>query len=236
MNRILLLLNIRGGIMNYRISGRQLKKQLLKNRPYECEKCHRQEWEGQKIPLEVHHKDGNRINNQEENLQLLCPNCHTLTTTFSRNKETTVTDFELIELLKNSSSINMALTKANLSTGGVMYARARRLIDENQIKHLMLPEQKEDSNNYCKDCGCKISKSSVRCKRCSSIFINGGKAGYNQTTREELKYMIRTMPFTKIGKYFNVSDNAIRKWCKHFNLPSSSNKIKKYSDEEWDDV
>lgn len=33
------------------------------------------------IPLEVHHKDGNYANNRPENLQLLCPNCHSLTAT-----------------------------------------------------------------------------------------------------------------------------------------------------------
>lgn len=30
-------------------------------------------------PLEVHHKDGDAMNNKEENLELLCPNCHSLT-------------------------------------------------------------------------------------------------------------------------------------------------------------
>ncbi|MDP3962300.1 MAG: HNH endonuclease signature motif containing protein [bacterium] len=32
-----------------------------------------------KIPLEVDHIDGNSENNAEENLRLLCPNCHSLT-------------------------------------------------------------------------------------------------------------------------------------------------------------
>ena len=35
-----------------------------------------------KIPLEVEHKDGNYKNNKEENLILLCPNCHSLTSTY----------------------------------------------------------------------------------------------------------------------------------------------------------
>ena len=35
-----------------------------------------------KIPLQVHHIDGDCTNNKEENLQLLCPNCHSLTETF----------------------------------------------------------------------------------------------------------------------------------------------------------
>lgn len=40
-----------------------------------------------KVPLQVHHIDGDCTNNKEENLQLLCPNCHSLTETFgSRNK------------------------------------------------------------------------------------------------------------------------------------------------------
>ena len=34
------------------------------------------------IPLQIHHTDGDYKNNKEENLQLLCPNCHSLTDTF----------------------------------------------------------------------------------------------------------------------------------------------------------
>ena len=34
------------------------------------------------IPLEIEHKDGNYRNNNEENLILLCPNCHSLTSTY----------------------------------------------------------------------------------------------------------------------------------------------------------
>lgn len=34
------------------------------------------------IPLEIEHIDGNYKNNNEENLILLCPNCHSLTSTY----------------------------------------------------------------------------------------------------------------------------------------------------------
>lgn len=34
------------------------------------------------IPLEIEHIDGNYLNNSEENLILLCPNCHSLTSTY----------------------------------------------------------------------------------------------------------------------------------------------------------
>ena len=35
-----------------------------------------------KIPLEVDHIDGDYTNNNENNLTLLCPNCHSLTPTY----------------------------------------------------------------------------------------------------------------------------------------------------------
>ena len=45
------------------------------------------------VPLQVHHIDGDCKNNREENLQLLCPNCHSLTENFgSRNKNCTRID------------------------------------------------------------------------------------------------------------------------------------------------
>lgn len=35
-----------------------------------------------RVPLQIHHIDGDYTNNKEENLQLLCPNCHSLTENF----------------------------------------------------------------------------------------------------------------------------------------------------------
>lgn len=39
------------------------------------------------VPLEVHHIDGDYTNNSEENLQLLCPNCHSLTETYKNSNK-----------------------------------------------------------------------------------------------------------------------------------------------------
>ena len=55
-------------------------------------------------------------------------------------------------------------------------------------------------------------------------------------SREELKILIRTLPFTQIGEKYNVSDNAIRKWCDNYNLPRRVSDIKKYSEEEWKNI
>lgn len=47
-----------------------------------CCVCKRSRWMKQPIPLELEHKDGNHHNNALENLELLCPNCHALTSTY----------------------------------------------------------------------------------------------------------------------------------------------------------
>ena len=48
-----------------------------------CERCGRTEWEGNEIPLELHHINGIHNDNRIENLQILCPNCHALTDNYS---------------------------------------------------------------------------------------------------------------------------------------------------------
>jgi len=54
-----------------------------------------------------------------------------------------------------------------------------------------------------------------------------------EVNREELKKMIRTTSFVKVGQKYGVTDNAVRKWCDKFGLPRKSSEIKKISDEEW---
>jgi hypothetical protein len=66
-----------------------IRDYLFKKYNNKCEKCGWGEVNPHtgKIPLQVHHIDGECTNNSEENLQLLCPNCHSLTETFgSLNK------------------------------------------------------------------------------------------------------------------------------------------------------
>lgn len=46
-----------------------------------------------KSPLELHHIDNNHLNNDENNLQLLCPNCHSLTERYKGNCKKSTRDF-----------------------------------------------------------------------------------------------------------------------------------------------
>lgn len=50
--------------------------------PYKCNCCGLGAWNGKFIRLHVEHKDGNNLNDRIENLELLCPNCHSQTSTY----------------------------------------------------------------------------------------------------------------------------------------------------------
>lgn len=71
---------LKGNGANIKISD-IVRNYLLEKANYKCEKCGWGEINPitNKIPLEIHHLDGDKTNNQEENLQILCPNCHSLT-------------------------------------------------------------------------------------------------------------------------------------------------------------
>ena len=67
------------------IKGSCVKSHLLKEKLFreeikkqECELCGASIWLGIQLPLELHHKDGNHFNNEFENLQILCPKCHSI--------------------------------------------------------------------------------------------------------------------------------------------------------------
>jgi Zn finger protein HypA/HybF involved in hydrogenase expression len=64
---------------------RKLKRRLIKAglKENKCEKCGIAQWQGMPLVIQLHHIDGNHHNNSLENLQMLCPNCHSQTHNFT---------------------------------------------------------------------------------------------------------------------------------------------------------
>ena len=72
------------------ITSCKLRNRLFAEGYFEkkCCRCGLTEWLNKPIPLELHHKDGNKQNNHLDNLEILCPNCHYFTDTYKiKNKK-----------------------------------------------------------------------------------------------------------------------------------------------------
>lgn len=64
-------------------TSNHIKKYMLMKHDYKCSIC---KWNQinkytNTLPLELEHIDGDSTNNKESNLTILCPNCHSLTST-----------------------------------------------------------------------------------------------------------------------------------------------------------
>lgn len=59
------------------------------------------------------------------------------------------------------------------------------------------------------------------------IFISS-RALVDNYSKEELEKLIYIKSFVEIGKKYNVTDNAVRKWCKSYGLPFRYGELHKY--------
>ena len=69
-----------------KVQNSTLMRRLIESgkKVYKCDICGCQNWQGKPIRLQLEHINGNCVDNREENLSFLCPNCHSQTKTFSR--------------------------------------------------------------------------------------------------------------------------------------------------------
>lgn len=96
---------------------------------------------------------------------------------------------------------------------------------------LSVPIYKEKVNYRitCRCCG-KIFNRRVKV----NIYCSEECRGYEdrkvkgRPTSEELYELLKHTPFTTVAETYGVSDNAIRKWCKSYEIPSKSSYYRKY--------
>lgn len=160
------------------IASHPLRLRLIAEGYFEhkCQRCNNIKWENELIPLELHHIDGNHKNNNLSNIQLLCPNCHSLTNNF-RNKKPKQGN----QNCKNYCKSQHEPKKAT-----------------NSVKPRKNPAKRIKCNpGYSID-----SKSHLR---------KSHRPDYQTLTRE-----VEQNGYRATGRKYNVSDNAIRKWIKHY--------------------
>ena len=81
---------------------------------------------------------------------------------------------------------------------------------------------KTHPNNICPNCGGYKDYTAKLCVNCSHI----ASRKVERPSKEVLLELIKTTSFINIGKLYNVTDNAVRKWCKSYGLPYKQKDIK----------
>lgn len=149
------------------ISSHKLRQRLIKEKIFnhECHKCNNSKWLDNPIPLELHHIDGDSKNNTLINLQLLCPNCHSLTPNFRNRKN------------KNKVVFKRSYKKRKIKQQIIKVKSLTKNYNLNSKKHL----RKTERPSY-----------------------------------EQLKQDLAESNYCAVGRKYGVSDNAIRKWIKHY--------------------
>ena len=188
---------------------------------HQCELCDNKEWNNEPIPLVLDHINGVRNDNRRENLRFICPNCDAQTDTYKgKNIKKTLSDSELLEVISQCNSINEVCQKAKISSHGNSYDRIRNLMEQNNISLLASPEKQGTrySKKPCPICAKEILSSSPCCKSCCAKSLRKTE----WPTPEELQKLVWEKPTTQIAKDFGVSDNAISKWCKNYDITKPS--------------
>lgn len=241
-------------IENSPVSRKVIKDYIVKYNllEYKCAVCGNiGEWQGLSLTLQLDHINGINNDHRLENLRWLCPNCHTQTPTYNgKNKTkkitTNFTQKEAITALQQTPNVHQTAKLLGCAQGGATWTRLNQIkkdnniIQSDDIKREALRVFKETYTNIkpvkkinqCKKCGRPLSTNADYCQTCIHEF----QRKCEWPSKEELKLLIRTMPFLQIGQKYNVSDNAIRKWCINYGLPSKKKDIKNITDEEWEKI
>lgn len=85
-----------------------------------------------------------------------------------------------------------------------------------QTKKIKTPKE-----YFCPECGAKVSRPGVLCRKCAATKVGEEHRWVERPDKETLLNQLSTSNMTKVGEYYGVSDNAVRKWLKAYNLPTS---------------
>lgn len=199
-------------------SSYRLKHLLFKHKikPSICEKCNISEWNKRPISLQIHHKDGNNKNNLIENLQILCPNCHSQTDNYgSKNRKNKkevrkyLSDDEICQIILNSYTKRQVLLKCGLQGSGGNYTRINNIILKYDV--CLKSRNKKDIINAQEEIDLIEQKNINYVKK-------SRKSKINWPDNDILINMIKSTPVYKLAKQLGVSDNAVKKHIKKHHL------------------
>lgn len=186
-------------------NNNKLKKRIFEERLKKecCEHCGITEWNGKPIIFELHHINGDRHDNRMCNLIVLCPNCHSQTHNFrGANSKTNYYENDFREKLQQIANEN---AKNN--------PIPNKPIKEKKSKPIKILEPK-----YCLCCGKELVGKEYRGKYCSVECYREHTTTHIPKVPELIEKFKELKSFRQVGKYYGVSDNAAKKWCKKYGI------------------
>ena len=195
---------------NSYVKADRLKWKLFSSglKEYRCEKCGRTHWNGKQITLQLHHINGDNTDNRLENIQILCPNCHSQTDNYcgANNRHDEANKKYYCRCCgKEMDKTQTGLCKECYEALVIGKLDTTKIAPHSQVKHY----------NICIDCGKLIDIHSIRCDKCNKKL----QRKVERPSKEELSKLLKESNFSVIGRTYGVSDNAVRKWCKYYELP-----------------
>ena len=129
-----------------------VKRYLLEKHSFKCQVCGYDKVNPftNKHILQVHHIDGNCFNTSEENLMLLCPNCHALTENYgSRNDKSTRIDKRL-KTFSDNVVIKDTIQKENNDVEEFSFDKMVNLMKEKKSFSAVSKEMGVSTSTICK--------------------------------------------------------------------------------------
>ncbi len=172
-----------------------------------CEKCKMNKWLDQAMPLELHHIDGNHMNNNLSNLQILCPNCHSIEPNFCNKQKADLSIERIVKLAKESTTYQELFSKLGVKYGGQTFYKIKKILIQNQIT--LVEKEKKVT----------VKKERPIVSKRTQKEAWEAQQKIKWVSDKELEDMIWEFSMAQIGKKLGISDKAIAKRCKLRGIP-----------------
>jgi len=213
---------IKGSTLTGVSKKRLVSEGLLENKCSECGLG--PVWQGKPISLHVDHINGDPTDNRISNLRILCPNCHSQTTTYCGKNTRKVP----VKLCLKCKSV---IYKKNKSDLCLKCFNENKKVDPSTKRKIQWPEKEELERMVCsapmttvaKRLG--VSDNAVK-KRAKALGINlPDRRGFWTKSKqippkEDLEALIYKLPIYKIAIEYKVDEELARRWLKKYGLKS----------------
>lgn len=204
------------------INPHNLRLKLIRDeiKVAECEGCKSTNWLAGSIPLELHHINGDNHDNRLENLQLLCPNCHALTDNHAgKGKKLQVLTCKDVTTTVDKSEADRRFISI------LVFDSARSRESWHKIPLALRQLVSKGDGSYscqfarktCLHCS-KLLTSLYQNNYCSRRCFHQASRRCVRPSKEELEQTVWSKPTIQVAKDFGVSDKAVEKWCKAYNI------------------